>query len=138
MREAVLRVRALCLTSLKAIAVSTVFLGGAVLIDPVTPVSLVSSAIAQDDKAKQDKRETRRTPALRNKVYERLAEAQGLAEAKDYAGAAAILNDMIAEDRRSRINGSIIASTLIIPGPARSGGWATRSRLACCGQLNVK
>jgi hypothetical protein len=36
-------------------------------------------------------RETRRTPALRNKVYERLAEAQGLAEAKDYVGAAAIL-----------------------------------------------
>ena len=48
-----------------------------------TRVFLVSGAIAQDDKAKQDKRETRRTPALRNKVYERLAEAQGLAEAKD-------------------------------------------------------
>ena len=96
MREAVLRVRALCLTSFKAVAVSAMFLGGAVLLDPVTPGSLVSSANAQDDKAKQDKRETRRTPALRNKVYERLAEAQGLAEAKDYAGAAAILNDMIA------------------------------------------
>ena len=79
MREAVLRVRALCLTSFKAIAVSAMFLGGAVLLDPVTPGSLVSSANAQDDKAKQDKRETRRTPALRNKVYERLAEAQGLA-----------------------------------------------------------
>ena len=71
MRKAVLRVRALCLTSFKAIAVSAVLLGGAVLLDPVTPGSLVSSAIAQDDKAKQDKqKETRRTPALRNKVYE--------------------------------------------------------------------
>ena len=89
MREAVLTVRALCLTSLKAVAVSAVFLAGAVLLDPVTPGSLVSSAVAQDDKPKQDKRETRRTPALRNKVYERLAEAQGLAEAKDFAGAAA-------------------------------------------------
>ena len=55
MREAALRVRALCLTSFKAVAVSAVFLGGAVLLDPVTPVSLVSSAIAQDDTAKQDK-----------------------------------------------------------------------------------
>lgn len=110
MREAALRVRALCLTSFKAVAVSGVFLGGAVLLDPVTPVSLVSSAIAQDDKAKQDKRETRRTPALRNKVYERLAEAQGLAEAKDYAGAAAILNDMIAEDGKRALNSYELAN----------------------------
>ena len=51
MREAVLRVRALCLTSFKAVAVSAMFLGGAVLLDPVTPGSLVSSANAQDDKA---------------------------------------------------------------------------------------
>jgi len=110
MREAVLRVRALFLTSFKAIAVSAMFLGGAVLLDPVTPGSLVSSANAQDDKAKQDKRETRRTPALRNKVYERLAEAQGLAEAKDYAGAAAILNDMIAEDGKRALNSYELAN----------------------------
>ena len=110
MREAVLRVRALCLTSFKAIAVSAMFLGGAVLLDPVTPGTLVSSANAQDDKAKQDKRETRRTPALRNKVYERLAEAQGLAEAKDYAGAAAILNDMIAEDGKRALNSYELAN----------------------------
>jgi len=110
MREAVLRVRALCLTSFKAVAVSAMFLGGAVLLDPVTPGSLVSSANAQDDKAKQDKRETRRTPALRNKVYERLAEAQGLAEAKDYAGAAAILNDMIAEDGKRALNSYELAN----------------------------
>ena len=111
MREAVLRVRALGLTSFKAIAVSAVLLGGAVLLDPVTPGSLVSSAIAQDDKAKQDKQqETRRTPALRNKVYERLAEAQGLAEAKDYAGAAAILNDMIAEDGKRALNSYELAN----------------------------
>ncbi|MFL2502430.1 MAG: tetratricopeptide repeat protein [Luminiphilus sp.] len=110
MREAVLGVRALCLTSFKAVAVSAMFLGGAVLLDPVTPGSLLSSANAQDDKAKQDKRETRRTPALRNKVYERLAEAQGLAEAKDYAGAAEILNDMIAEDGKRALNSYELAN----------------------------
>ena len=80
MGEAVLRVSALCQTSFQVVVVSSMFLVGAVLLDPVTPVSLVSDAIAQDDKAKRDKRETRRTPALRNKVYERLAEAQGLAK----------------------------------------------------------
>ena len=105
-----MRVRALCLTSFKALAVSAIFLGGAVLLDPVTQGSLVSSATAQDDKAKQDKRQTRRTPALRNKVYERLAEAQGLAEAKDYAGAAAILNDMIAEDGKRALNSYELAN----------------------------
>jgi tetratricopeptide (TPR) repeat protein len=101
---------ALCLTSFKAVAVSAMFFGGTVLLDPVTPGSLISSAIAQDDKAKQDKRETRRTPALRNKVYERLAEAQGLAEAKDYTGAAAILNDMIAEDGKRALNSYELAN----------------------------
>ena len=52
------------------------------------PVDVISGAVAQDDKPKKDQRATRRTPALRNKVYEKLAEAQTLAEAKDYAGAA--------------------------------------------------
>ena len=110
MREAVSRIRTLCLTAFQVVAVSAMFLGGAALLDPVTPVSFVSSAVAQNDKAKQDKRETRRTPALRSKVYERLAEAQGLAEAKDYAGAAAILSDMIAEDGKRALNSYELAN----------------------------
>ena len=69
----------------------------------------VAEAVAQD-KPKKDTRETRRTPALRNKVYERLAEAQGLAEAKDYAGAAAILNDMISEDGKRALNSYELAN----------------------------
>ena len=110
MGEAVLRVLALCQTSFQVVVVSAMFLVGAVLLDPVTPVSLVSDAVAQDNKAKRDKRETRRTPALRNKVYERLAEAQGLAEAKDFAGAAAILSDMIAEDGKRALNSYELAN----------------------------
>jgi tetratricopeptide (TPR) repeat protein len=50
------------------------------------------------------------TPALRNKVYERLAEAQTLAEAKDYAGASAILNDMISEDGKRALNSYELAN----------------------------
>ena len=39
----------------------------------------LSSALAQEEK-KKEQRETRRTPALRNKVYEKLSEAQAAAE----------------------------------------------------------
>ena len=61
----------------------------------VAPVQAQSS-----DKPKE--RETRKTPALRNAVYERLAEAQELAEAKDYVGAQAILDDMIGETSKKK------------------------------------
>ena len=74
-----------------------------VLIDRASPLSsLISQAVAQDEKKEQ--RETRRTPALRNKVYERLAEAQVLAEEKNYAGAKEILDDMISEEGKRALN----------------------------------
>ena len=47
---------------------------------------------------------------MRNKVFERLSEAQGLAEAKDFAGAAAILSDMIAEDGKRALNSYELAN----------------------------
>jgi len=78
--------------------ITAVLMASVVLLDRVEPGFLLSEAIAQSDKPKKDTRETRRTPALRNKVYERLAEAQVLAEGKEYAAAAEILNDMISED----------------------------------------
>lgn len=97
---------ALCRTS----ALAALLLCGAVALDPVAPGALISGAVAQDDKPKKDQRETRRTPALRNKVYEKLAEAQTLAEAKDYAGAGAILNEMIAEDGKRALNSYELAN----------------------------
>lgn len=60
----------------------------------------IGSALAQEEQ-KRDTRETRRTPALRNKVYEKLAEAQAAAEAKDLATAEKILNEMISASRES-------------------------------------
>ena len=90
-------------------ALSVIALCGAVALDQAAPGVLLSEAIAQD-KPKKDTRETRRTPALRNKVYERLAEAQTLAEAKDYAGASAILNDMISEDGKQALNSYELAN----------------------------
>ncbi|MEY2907903.1 MAG: hypothetical protein RLZZ602_426, partial [Pseudomonadota bacterium] len=71
-------------TSALAVAISVAAVG----VDKLVPgVSLVSEAAAQDQK--KDTRETRRTPALRNKVYEKLAEAQTAAEAKDFRTAEA-------------------------------------------------
>ena len=90
-------------------ALSVIALCGAVALDQAAPGIVLSEAVAQD-KPKKDTRETRRTPALRNKVYERLAEAQTFAEAKDYAGASAILNDMISEDGKQALNSYELAN----------------------------
>ncbi len=80
-----------------------------VLIDRASPSSsLIPQAFAQDEK--KDTRETRRTPALRNKVYERLAEAQVLAEEKDYIGAKEILDDMISEEGKRALNSYELAN----------------------------
>ena len=69
----------------------------------------LSSAVAAEEK-KKDTRETRRTPALRNKVYEKLAEAQEAAEAKDYNTAAKILDGMIASGGKKALNSYELAN----------------------------
>ena len=68
----------------------------------------LSSAVAQEKK--KDTRETRRTPALRNKVYEKLAEAQAAAEAKDLNTAARILDEMIASGGKKALNSYELAN----------------------------
>jgi uncharacterized protein HemY len=69
----------------------------------------LSSAVAAEEK-KKDQRETRRTPALRNKVYEKLAEAQEAAEAKDYNTAAKVLDSMIASGGKKALNSYELAN----------------------------
>ena len=68
-----------------------------------------SSAVAAEEK-KKDTRETRRTPALRNKVYEKLAEAQTAAEAKDFNTAAKVLDGMIAGGGKKALNSYELAN----------------------------
>ena len=98
------------ISSLFRVSVLTALvLCGALGFDQAVPGIVFSEAVAQD-KPKKDTRETRRTPALRSKVYERLAEAQGFAEAKDYASAEAILNDMISEDGKRALNSYELAN----------------------------
>jgi len=69
----------------------------------------LSAAVAQEKKA-PDTRETRRTPALRNNVYEQLSKAQEAAEAKDLSGAASILDAMIASGGKSALNSYELAN----------------------------
>ncbi|WP_414981104.1 tetratricopeptide repeat protein [Congregibacter sp.] len=69
-------------------------------------LSGIAAAQAQD----KQEQETRRTPALRNKVYEKLAEAQEAAEAKNMAGAAQVLDDMLAGRRDNELNSYELAN----------------------------
>jgi len=68
----------------------------------------LSTAHAQE--GQKEERETRKTPALRNAVYEKLAEAQTAAEEKDLATAEQILNDMIADRGRDELNSYELAN----------------------------
>lgn len=92
-------------TSVLAVAVSVLSVG----VDrAITSLDLVPSAVAQEKK--KDQRETRRTPALRNKVYEKLAEAQTFAEAKQYSEAEVILNEMISTEGKRALNSYELAN----------------------------
>ena len=71
---------------------------------------LVPYASAVAEEKKKDTRETRRTPALRNKVYEKLAEAQAAAEANDLATASKILDGMIASGGKKALNSYELAN----------------------------
>lgn len=76
------------------------------------PVSSLLSGYApvQAQDKEPDQRETRKTPALRNKVYEKLAEAQAAAEAKDLVTAAKVLDGMLAGRRDNELNSYELAN----------------------------
>ena len=74
------------------------WLGDTTLISIVSPTSSVGVAIAQEQEKPQKKRKTVRTPAMREKVYKRLASAQELAENKEFSKAMSVLNDVKGDD----------------------------------------
>ncbi len=61
-----------------------------------------SSAVMAAEETEKKQQETRRTPALRNKVYERLAEAQVFIENRQYTEAIEALKDMESESSKKR------------------------------------
>ena len=70
----------------------------------------MSAAFAQEEGAPKKEQETRRTPALRNKVYEKLSEAQVAAEEKDWKKATGILNSMIDAGGKKALNSYELAN----------------------------
>jgi tetratricopeptide (TPR) repeat protein len=90
----------------KGSSVSSRWLRAALLALPLLALQLVVSqalmlggyasgiVLAAEEEAEKKQQETRRTPALRNKVYERLSEAQVFIEAKQYAEAIEVLQNM--------------------------------------------
>lgn len=72
-------------------------------------LSGISAAQAQEGSQGQEQ-ETRRTPALRNKVYEKLSEAQAAAEAKDLTTATQVLDEMLAGRRDNELNSYELAN----------------------------
>ena len=92
-----------------ATCMATLVLGATVTLDRAGVVSVVSDVAAQESGRKKEK--TRKTPALRNNIYEKLAEAQTFAEAKDYAAAEEILNEMLdATSKKSKLNAYELAN----------------------------
>ena len=88
------------ITTFMAVSVVAVL----VVADQAADLRLVADASAQDAPKKKE-RETRKTPALRNNIYEKLAEAQVFAEAQQFAEAEEVLNEMLdATSKKSKLN----------------------------------
>jgi len=69
-----------------------------------------SAALAQEEEGKKKPQETRRTPALRNQVYERLSEAQVFIENKQYTEAIKVLKDMEDDTGKRALNSYELAN----------------------------
>jgi hypothetical protein len=97
-----------------ATALTAAALAAQLLFSQAAPESALGrlgiAAPAQAQQDGQKEQETRRTPALRNKVYEKLAEAQAAAEEKDLNLAAKILDDMLAGRRDNELNSYELAN----------------------------
>ena len=79
-----------------------------VVVERAFDAGVIGNASAQEPKKE---RETRKTPALRNNIYEKLAEAQVFAEAKQYVEAQEVLDDMLdATSKKSKLNGYELAN----------------------------
>ena len=70
----------------------------------------LGAAVAQEQQAAKKKRKTRRTPALRNKVYEKLAKVQENIESKQYNAALGVLRDMENESGKRALNSYELAN----------------------------
>ena len=88
-------------TTVKSPLLRAVFLLVALTIVPAVMVSTSPEVFAQDSSGKGEKRKTRKTPSMSEKVYEKLTEAQELIEAKNYDQGLAALTELANEPKLS-------------------------------------
>ena len=92
--------------SIRYTTVKSLLLCGALLVCAfvVTPVFVAATApevAAQESSGSGEKRKTRKTPSMSEKVYKKLTEAQELIEAKNYDAGLAALSDLAKEPKLS-------------------------------------
>jgi tetratricopeptide (TPR) repeat protein len=77
-------------------------------------MGIAGAAAQAAEEDEEPARQTRRVPSMSEATYKKLAEAQELVEAKDFAAAENVLNDMLG--RRSKLNGNEIGQVYNILG----------------------
>ncbi len=82
---------------IKYLAVATIVLFAATLLTDVVAPELTATVAAAEDAPSQRPEKTRRVPTMSERTYKKLSEVQLAIDAKDFQGALAILNDMIAD-----------------------------------------
>ena len=92
--------------SIRYTIVKSHFLRGALLaltlaVIPAFIASVVPDVVAQEASGSGEKRKTRKTPSMSEKVYKKLTEAQELIEAKNYDEGLAALNDLAQQPKLS-------------------------------------
>ena len=87
-------------TTVKPLLLRAVLLAVALVIVPALVVSTSPGVFAQESD-KGEKRKTRKTPSMSEKVYNKLTEAQELIEAKNYEAGLAALGDLAQEPKLS-------------------------------------
>ncbi len=92
--------------SIRCAIVKSLFLRGALLaltfaVTPVFIAATIPDAFAQESSASGEKRKTKKTPSMSEKVYKKLTEAQELIEAKNYEQGLAALADLAQQPKLS-------------------------------------
>ena len=91
----------MCYTTVKSLLARGVLLLCALLVGPAFITATVPGVAAQEESDSGQKRKTRKTPSMSEKVYKKLTAAQELIEAKDYEGGLAALGDLAREPKLS-------------------------------------
>ncbi len=88
-------------TTVKSLFIRALFLAWALLMVPAFIAATAPGVVAQEESDSGQKRKTRKTPSMSEKVYKKLTEAQELIEAKNYEEGLAALSDLAQQPKLS-------------------------------------